>query len=85
MPAVLAVDLTILHGRPFSPFGEGGRKQFMQAKQGDDSHEGKSCGEVIVKVSPIAAHIGYRAKMRKTCFRHIACFVRFCGKEPTLA
>ena len=70
-------------GLSLLPVGE--PEQFMQAKQDDDSHEGKSCGEVIVKVSPITAHIGYRAKMRKACFRHIACFVRFCGKELTLA
>jgi len=42
-------------------------EQFMQAKQDDDSHEGKSCGEAIVKVSPMTAHIGYRAKMHNAC------------------
>jgi len=42
-------------------------EQFMQAKQDGDSHEGKSCGEAIVKVSPMTAHIGYRAKMYNAC------------------
>jgi hypothetical protein len=42
-------------------------EQFMQAKQDDDSHKRKSCGEVIVKVSLITAHTEYISKMHKAC------------------